>query len=190
MACCGPDAPAEWRAAIWWGTTGEDEEDAVEVIEAIRTMRSVRRFRDERVPDAVMRRILHAGRRAQSSKNSQPWQFVVVRERDTLRRLSECGDYAGHLAGSDFAVALVAPEANEFDLGQCCACLMLAAHELGVGSCIASIYDEARARMLLGIPDELRFTVALSFGYPANDWRPAKLGGRKPLEEVVRWERW
>lgn len=150
----------------------------MEVREAIRTLRAVRQFRDERVPDEVLRQILHAGRRSQSSKNSQPWLFVVIRDHETLRRLSECGAYAGHLAGADF------------DLGQACACMMLAARELGVGSCIASMHEPEKAQAILGVPPELRCDTAISFGYPAAGWQPARMGGRRPLEEVVRWEKW
>ena len=69
----------------------------MDVAEAIRTKRAVRRFTDQPVAEDAIRAVLNAGRRAQSSKNSQPWHFIAIRDRDTLRRLSECGEYAGHL---------------------------------------------------------------------------------------------
>jgi nitroreductase len=165
-------------------------EDTVDVRDAIRGLRSVRQFADRPLDEATLRAILDAGRRAQSSKNTQPWQFVVVRERETLVALSKCGDYAGHLAGAAAGVALISTVKDGYDLGQATACLMLAAWELGVGSCIASIYDADKARGLLGVPADRHFDVALSFGYPAADWQPTKMGGRRPLEDVVRWERW
>ena len=160
------------------------------VRDAIRGLRSVRQFADQPIDEATLGAILDAGRRAQSSKNTQPWQFVVVRERETLVALSKCGDYAGHLAGAAAGVALISTVKDGYDLGQATACLMLAAWELGVGSCIASIYDADKARALLGVPADRHFDVALSFGYPAADWQPTKMGGRRPLEDVVRWERW
>jgi nitroreductase len=160
------------------------------VRDAIRGLRSVRQFADQPIDEATLGAILDAGRRAQSSKNTQPWQFVVVRERETLVALSRCGDYAGHLAGAAAGVALISTVRDGYDLGQATACLMLAAWELGVGSCIASIYDADKARALLGVPADRYFDVALSFGYPAADWQPTKMGGRRPLEDVVRWERW
>jgi nitroreductase len=161
------------------------------VRDTIRTLRSVRKFKPEPLPDDVLRAILDAGRRAQSSKNSQPWQFVVVRDRETLRALSKCGQFAGHLAGATAGVALVSPrKADDFDLGQAAAYMALAAWELGVGCCIAAMWEPDKAKAILGVPDDLHFWAALSFGYPADDWQPAKLGGRKPLEELVRWERW
>jgi len=168
------------------------------VSDAIRTKRAARQFTDQPVSEADIRTILNAGRRAQSSKNTQPWNFVVVRDKETLKKLSECGTYAGHLAGAAFAVALVSPDpaarwSVAFDLGQAAAYLQLAAWEQGIGSCIASIYQPEEAKAILGIPEGYFFDVAISFGYPAPEpARPAgvRRGGRRPLEEVAHWEKW
>jgi nitroreductase len=161
------------------------------VSEAIRTKHAVRTFTDQPVPPEVVRAILNAGRRSQSSKNSQPWQFIVITEQSTLKQLAQCGRYAGHLAGAAFAVALVAPPGNAFDLGQAAAYLQLAAWEYGIGSCIASMHESERAKAILGVPHELAFEIAISFGYPAKERLAApRRGGRKPFDEVVRWEKW
>ena len=162
----------------------------MEVLEAIRTKRAVRQFSDQAVPDDTIRTIVDAGRRSQSSKNDQPCTFVVVRDRATLQQLSECGQYAGHLAGAAFGVAILAQPGYDFDQGQAAAYLQLAAWEQGVGSCIASIYEPERAKAILGAPDELQFDTALSFGYPAQAPAAPRQGGRKPLDEVVRWDKW
>ena len=170
----------------------------MEVHDAIRSKHAVRRFSDQDVPEDVIRQILDAGRRSQSSKNTQPWEFVVVRSRETLVALSTLGDFAGHLAGANFAVLLIGETGQlwngfdwkSFDIGQASSYLQLAAWELGVGSCIATIYKADEAKALLGIPTDRTVSVALSFGYPAADWENAKMGGRKPLDEVVRWEKW
>lgn len=162
------------------------------VSDAIRTKRAVRMFSDKPVPEEVMTAILDAGRRSQSSKNTQPWQFVVVQERATLEALSKAGDYAQHLAGAAFAIVLVGAKDtwwNAFDLGQASSYFQLAAWEHGVGSCIVAFHRPDEARAVLGIPAEMT-VCALSFGYPAPDFVPAKMGGRKPLEQVVRRERW
>lgn len=174
------------------------------VEDAIRTKRAVRRFTDQPLPDEVIRAILNAGRRAQSSKNTQPWSFVAVRDRETLKKLSECGTYAGHLAGAALGVVLVArqepadPDTAErqgwimFDLGQAAAYMQLAAWELGVGSCIATIYEPEKAKAILGAPAEMRCDVALSFGYPAPSEQRAtpRSAGRVPYDDVVHNDRW
>ena len=166
------------------------------VLEAIRTKRATRQFAGRSTPDEQIRTVVDAGRRAQSSKNTQPWHFIVVRERAMLQALSEVGPYAGHLAGAAFGVALASPDpagrwSIAFDLGQAAAYMQLAAWELGIGSCIGSMYDPAKARELLGVPDELTVQVTLSFGFPAA--APAarpKPGGRRPLGEVIHWDKW
>jgi nitroreductase len=165
----------------------------MDVYDAIRTRRAVRLFSDQPVADEVLRAILDGGRRAQSSKNTQPWQFVVIQNRETLAALSKLGDYAGHLAGAAFAVVLVGlaqTHWNSFDLGQAAAHLQLTAWNFGVGSCIAALYDQDAARSLLGIPPDANCYAAISFGYPSPDHQPARLGGRKVIDEVTRWEKW
>jgi nitroreductase len=158
------------------------------VLDLIRTKRAVREFTSEPVPEDIIQEILEAGRLAQSSKNDQPWHFLLIRERETFRQLSECGKYAGHLAGANFAVALVVQPGYDFDLGQAAACMQLAAWERGVASCIASMWEPERAKAILGIPADKQFETAISFGYPAK--RPGKIKDRRPLEDVVRREKW
>jgi nitroreductase len=162
----------------------------MEIQEAIRTKRAVRLFSDQAVPEDLIRQIVDAGRRSQSSKNSQPWRFIVIRQRETLRRLGECGKYAGHLFGAAFGVALVSSDEWAFDLGQSAAYMQLAAWGLGIGSCIASMWEPNKAKAILGIPDGWYFDTAISFGYPAEHPKPAQKSGRKPLEDVMVWEHW
>ena len=162
------------------------------VSELIRTKRAVRQFTDEPLSEEAIRSILNAGRRAQSSKNTQPWHFIAIRDRATLQQLALCGAYAGHLAGAPFAVALVSSTPGGFDLGQAAAYMQLVAWELGIGSCIASIWEPEKAKTILNVPQELHFDVAISFGYPlpgSEQSHAPKAGGRKPFDEVVFWER-
>ena len=168
------------------------------VSEAIRTKRAIRKFQETPLPDDVVKAILNAGRRSQSSKNEQGWQFVAIRDKEILQELSECGQWAGHLAGAALGVAILTPEPTAkfqtmFDAGQAAAFMQLAAWELGVGSVPASIYDPERARRLLAFPPEWHMRIALSFGYPADEGKlsaPPQKGGRRSLEEIVHWERW
>jgi len=168
------------------------------ISEAIHQKRAVRQFKAEPLSRENMLAILNAGRRAQSSKNTQPWHFIAITDKTILRQLSECGQWAGHLAGAALGVAIVHLDPGEkfqtmFDIGQAAAYMQLAAWELGIGSCLASIYNTDQARQLLGFPEDLHLRIALSFGYPleaADLTRPPKTGGRRPLAEVVHWDRW
>ena len=168
------------------------------VAEAIRTKRAVRKFQQKPLSEERMRAILNAGRRSQSSKNNQDWRFIAITDKSTLKALSECGEWAGHLAGAAMAVAILTPDPIEkfqylFDAGQAAAFMQLAAWELGIGSCPASLYEFDKAREILGFPSEWHVRIALSFGYPAEEEKLSavpKKGGRKLLEELVHWDRW
>ena len=168
------------------------------VSDAIRTKRAIRKFQDKPLPEDIVRVILNAGRRSQSSKNNQAWQFIAIQEKATLKALSECGEWAGHIAGAALCVAILTPEPTGkfqtmFDAGQAAAFMQLSAWELGIGSCPASIYDFERARGILEFPPEWHLRIALSFGYPAEEEKLSaapKKGGRMSLDEVVHWEKW
>ncbi|MFL5673435.1 MAG: nitroreductase family protein [Chloroflexota bacterium] len=168
---------------------------------AVLTRRAIRRFADRPLEPAHLERILHAGRRAGSSKNLQRWTFIVCRDRDHLERLSKVGPWAGHLAGAAVGIALVTPKSETaddplsvmFDLGQAAENMMLVAWELGIGSVPATVYEHDLARELLGLPRGQHCEYLLSFGYPADAadlTRPPRAGGRRALDEMIRDERW
>ena len=168
------------------------------VSEAIRLKRAVRKFQDKPLPDDMIHDILNAGRRSQSSKNNQAWRFIAIREKETLKALSQCGEWAGHIAGAALCVAILTPEPTEkfqtmFDAGQAAAFMQLAAWELGIGSCPASLYDFERTRQILTFPPEWHLRIALSFGYALEEEKISaapKKGGRVSLDEIMHWEKW
>jgi len=161
----------------------------------------IRRFEARPLEPVHRERILDAGRHAGSSKNLQRWDFIVIDDRALLGELAAVGPYAGHLAGAAVAIALVTPEPMAdgqplsvmWDLGVAAQNMLLAAWELGIGSCPATVYDQPLARSLLGYPPDRHCEYLLSFGYPAD---PSELtnapraGGRKPLSDVVHEGRW
>jgi len=168
------------------------------VSEAIRLKRALRQFAPEPLPEQAVHAILNAGRRAQSSKNTQPWHFIAIQDKTTLKALSELGAWAGHLAGAALGVAILTTDPGEkfqvmFDAGQAAAYMQLAAWELGIGSCLASIYEPEKARQLLGFPAEWHLHIAISFGYPLERetfTAPPKKGGRREFGELVHWDHW
>ncbi len=169
------------------------------VQDAIQNKRAIREFRDERLEPAQIERILNAGRRSQSSKNSQPWHFIAVQDRDRLSQLAQLGAGMGHVAGAALCIVIVVPTENErtlwhfFDSGQSAAYMQLAATEMGIGSCLGTIYQPDEARDLLGIPPDHQTRLVISFGYPADERhasRPLSAGGRRGYDDVTHWELW
>ena len=168
------------------------------VSDAIRLKRAVRKFTPDALPPETILTILNAGRRAQSSKNTQPWHFIAITDRPILEALAECGNYASHLAGAALGVAIVHSDPGEkfqlmFDIGQAAAYMQLAAWELGIGSCLASIYESDKARTILDFPQDQTLRIAISFGFPQDKDvlvnQPQK-GGRIALNDLIHWEKW
>src|SRR5437867_11075117 len=117
----------------------------MDVIEAIRRKRAIRNFAPKSLPEDVIRQILYAGKRAQSSKNSQPWHFIVIQKRETLLELAKMGDFTSSLLGAAMVVAILTPDPQTrwsvmFDAGQAAAYMQLAALDLGVGSCLVTLH--------------------------------------------------
>jgi nitroreductase len=170
----------------------------MDVSEAIRTKRAIRKFQEKPLSEEIVKIILNAGRRSQSSKNTQAWQFIAIRDKKILTDLSKCGEWAGHIAGAALCVAILTPDPEGgfqvmFDAGQAAAFMQLAAWELGVGSVPASLYEFEKAREVLKFPAEWHLRIALSFGYPLEEENlsaPPKKGGRVPLDEIVHWDKW
>ena len=171
-----------------------------EAIEFLRTLRTVRRFTEQPVPQAVLDDLLTVARWSGSAKNQQPWVFVVVRDRETLRRLSELDGYVRHLAGAALAIVVVMDgnsdqvEQETFDEGVLSQRLQLAAEAHGLGSAIGWFHGAGRqtAKEMLGIPHERLVRTALSFGYEdvgADGARSHPPQARKPLTEIVLFER-
>jgi nitroreductase len=172
-----------------------------DVWDAIRAKRMVRSFAPRPLAPEHVSRIVDAGRHAGSSKNQQAWDFIVVEDRARLAALANVGPYAGHVAGAAVVVALVTPDPTRpgaslslvWDAGLAAENMLLAAWELGVGSCPATVYDQSVARTALEFPEDRWCGYVLSFGYPADPedlTRPPKAGGRRPLEEVIHRETW
>jgi len=171
----------------------------METWEAIRSRRNVRSFDDRPLPEDHLGEILEAGRRSPSSQNWQPWDFVVVTDRERLGRLAQTWRGAGHVAHSAATVVLVAsPPQQErrrgtlyYDLGQATMSIMLAAAGLGIGSCHSSVGDQDLAREVLGLPPDKFCAYMISLGYPAD--RPLSLirrPDRRPLDDVVHRDHW
>ncbi len=168
------------------------------VLEATKTKRAVRVFEKRKLQGSEVQLILNAGRRSQSAKNMQPWHFIAIQNKETLNELSKLGDFAGHLAGAALGVAIITPHPDQrfsvmFDAGQAAAYMQLTAWELGIGSCLATIYQPEIARDLLGFPDDLHIRIAISFGYPDtknNIPLPPSMRGRRNFEEVVHFDNW
>jgi nitroreductase len=166
-------------------------------IEFLRTLRQYRRFTEEPVPKEVLDDLLEVARWTGSAKNTQPWEFIVVEDREMLRRIAQAGQFSGFLEGAALAIVIVldgrSPRTEAYDEGRVSERLMLAARLHGLGSgtgWFGSDGAQATVRSLLGIPGERHVWSAVGFGYVQSQAPnvPAMVNrGRKPLAEIVSY---
>lgn len=159
-----------------------------ECVDLLLTRRSIRRYRGEGVPLDVILRILDIARYAPSAKNSQPWEFIVVTDREKLDKLSEIHAWAKPVKRAPAAVVVVcdrskSPTSYLMDCANAAIYMMLAAHAYGVGTVwIQALRDQDAIREILGIPSDRDPVAIIAMGWPAEDPPPRP---RKPLEELV-----
>ncbi len=162
----------------------------MDVFEAVRTVLAIRTYQDRPVPADTVRRIVEAGRLTGSSMNGQPWHFIVVQNRDTLRRLGALAPSGPYVAQAPLAV-VVAIEKTRFavsDASRAVQSMILTAWSDGVGSNWAGFLGLTEVKSLLGIPDDLDVLAIIPFGYPPQAPGRGKKQ-RKPLAEVAHAER-
>ncbi len=165
-------------------------------LEEIRKVRQSRKFTDEPVTDEQLQALLEVAQWTGSSQNTQPWHFIVIRDKDQLEKVSQVrGEAIRWVATAPLAIALVITAKGEisgaFDEGRVTERLMIAARLLGLGAGTAWYGDDsqrAAAKALLGIPPELTARSMVVIGHPA-DGAQSTNGGRKPLSELVSYDR-
>jgi nitroreductase len=162
----------------------------MEVFEAVRTILAVREYQDKPVPQETVRRIVEAGWLTGSSMNRQPWHFIVVQNRETLRRLGALATTGPYIAQAALAV-VVAIQRTPFsvsDGSRAIQSMMLTAWAEGVGSNWVGFMGMPDVKRLLVVQDDLDILAIIPFGYPAKPVGKGKKN-RKPFSEVAHLER-
>jgi len=163
----------------------------MEVFEAVHTMLAVRRYLDRAVPEAIVQRIVEAGRLTGSAMNLQPWHFIVVQDRDTLRRLGALARSGPYVAEAPLAIVVVIDRTGYAvsDASRAIDSMMLTAWAEGVGSNWVGFGNLEKVNALLGIPSDRDVLAILPFGYPADRIGRGKKK-RKALRAVAHRERY
>jgi nitroreductase len=163
----------------------------METSDAIRTVLAVRHFKDTPIPEPIVRQIVEAGHLTASSQNGQPWHFIVVRDKQTLRRLGQLARTGPYIPQAPLAI-VVAMDRSPFavsDGSRAIQDMILAAWSQGVGSNWVGFNSLPEVNRLLGIPEEVSVLAILPFGYPVEAVGKGQKK-RKPLGEVAYNERW
>ncbi len=169
----------------------------MDAYETILTRRSIRRYTDQDVSEEMVEKLLRAGMAAPSAGNQQPWHFMVIRDRDTLVKITEVHPYSKMLLNAPLAILVAGDERAQVHPGlwpeDCAAAtenILLAAHALGLGAVWLGVYPlEARLseiNSVLTIPSEITPFSLISVGYPQEP-KPA---ADRYLAERVHLEKW
>lgn len=163
----------------------------MDTFECIRKRRAIRNYMREDVPDEVINKIINAGRFAPSAMNSQPWHFIVIKNRDLLAEISQFCVSGRFIVDAAFAIVVITEPVHkwhEIDGARAVQNMALAAWNYGVGCCWVAEVDRNKIKEKLNIPGHLHILTILPFGYPFTFTVKGKKARKSP-EEVVHWER-
>jgi nitroreductase len=177
-----------------WREQGGDTN--MDVFAAIKQRRSVRAYKPAQVEEEKLKNVLEAARLAPSASNRQDWNFVIVRKKETKKKLARAA--FGQSFIGEAPVVIVAcgtePEAimacgqptSTVDVSIACAFMMLEAYEQGLGTCWIGAFNEDEVKKILKIPDPVRVVAVIPLGYP--DEGPSQRE-RKDFNEIVCFEK-
>ena len=162
----------------------------MDVFKTVRTVLAVRAYQDKPIPAEIVRMIVEAGWLMASSMNGQPWHFIVVEDRETLKKLGALARTGPYIAQAPLAI-IVAMDKSPYavsDGSRAIQSMVLTAWSEGIGSNWVGFLGPDEIKPLLGIPAEVDVLAILPFGYPAKNLGKGKKN-RKPLAQVVFRER-
>ena len=169
----------------------------MDVFTAISQRNSVRAYRATQVEEDKVEKILEAARLSPSASNRQDWKFIVVKNRETKKRLAEAAFGQSFIGEAPVVMVACGTEpravmscgqpAHTVNVSIACAYMILEAYELGLGTCWIGAFNEGEVKRILNIPDHVRVVAMTPVGYP--DEPPSKKS-RKTLDQIVCFEKY
>jgi len=162
-----------------------------EVIKLLKERRSIRKYQEKEVPEDIIKGIIDCARFAPTAINIQPWEFIVITDREMRKKIADITDYGKFIAEAPVCVVVFCKDTKYYleDGSAATTYILLAAKAYGLGSCWVAgdkKYYAEDIRKLLGVPEGYKLVSLISIGYPAEN--PVK--GKRSFEEVFHKERW
>jgi nitroreductase len=162
--------------------------DPEEFLTFIKSRRSIRSFQEKLIPDKEIEMILESGRWAPSASNRQPWEFLVIKNRDMIEKVAKLSVYGKFIKEASVLIAIIgktkiSPKWYIIDTSLVSMNMMLIAWALGIGTCWIGTLDRDKAKEILKLEIDDYLLTVLPFGYikgeiPTRD--------RKPLKKIVK----
>jgi nitroreductase len=176
----------------------QDQFGSSGVITAISTRKSIRAYLNRPVEEEKINKIFEAARLAPSASNRQEWRFVIVRDPETRKKISQVAYNLGFIATAPVVIVACAESDGHampcgqlsypIDVAIALDHITLAAVELGLGTCWVAMFDEQKVKQILGIPENIRVVELMPLGYPVNPSAVEKK--RLPFDKIVKYDRW
>lgn len=160
-----------------------------EFLAFLKERRSIRSYLDKVIPDNEVEMILEAGRWAPSASNKQPWEFIVIKNKEILREISKKAFYGRHIKRAPLAIAIVGkikenPNYYTQDTSFASMNMMLMAWRLGIGTCWTGALEREAVKEMLGLDEGDYLLTILPMGYiKGNIPQPTQ---RKNLNQISR----
>ena len=173
----------------------------MEVLETIRKRCSIREFRDEAVSDDVLQKILEAARWTPSPFNTQPWEFIIIKNKETLSTISKYARYSGYLSKAPMAITVIVSPINSkfswvesigeprYAAAMAVQNMMLAAWEMGIGTCWVSI-ERDKVAQILNVPATHFVLTVMPLGYPETMPQEHDEKFRKEIGDAIFYEKY
>jgi len=159
-----------------------------DMLNLLKNRRSIRSFQDKPIPDEQIDMILEAGRWTPSASNKQPWEFIVVKNKDIIKKLEKTATYGKFIGEAPILIAIVGkvkqnPRWYVQDTSLASMNMMLMAWSLKIGTCWIGSMDREKAKQILGVIEDDFLLTILPFGYPGEIPKPTP---RKDLNKIKK----
>ena len=159
--------------------------------EALKNRRSCRIFNSKPIPKELIIQLIEAARLAPTAINIQPWEFVAITDKKTLAEVAALADHGKFIANAAACIALFCKDGKYYLEDGCAATenILISAQDLGLASCWVAgdkkDYND-KIRQLLGAPVEMKLVSLIPLGYTDA---PARMPPKRPLSELLHWEK-
>jgi nitroreductase len=169
----------------------------MDVFTAISQRSSVRAYKDTDTGEEKLKKILEAARLSPSSSNRQEWKFIVVKNKETRKKLANAAFGQSFIGEAPVVIVACSTESKSImacgqpaytvDISIACAFMILQAYELGLGTCWIGAFKEDKVKKILKIPEHVRVVAMTPLGYPNQ---PPSQKFRKSLDQIVCFEKY
>ncbi len=165
----------------------------MDIIEVIKTRRSVREYKDERIAKDALEKVVDAARFAPTARGVEPWEFIVVTQSETLKKLADLAENGRFVAKASACIAVFCGDTKYYLEDGCAATenILIAAASLVIGSCWVAGDKKpycGQVNNLLNVPDSFKLVSLIALGYPLSKDN-FRIKDKRPLTNVIHWER-